>query len=98
MNGILLLIPFILIRFTLLSHFNKEAIKRAAHFAPIVGNETYAYGIYQISNVAIFIYLCFLNITIDSSAFFYISFIVYSYYRGFPYREDDACSKAFRKI
>jgi len=37
MNGFLLLIPFFLIRFGLLSFLNKQALPRAAHFAPMRG-------------------------------------------------------------
>ena len=39
MNGFLLLIPFFLIRFGLLSFLNKQALPRAAHFAPMRGRE-----------------------------------------------------------
>ena len=57
-NGILLLIPFLMIRFGLLSVLNPQAIQRAAYFAPVQGKERIAYYIYQISNVGIF-YLLF---------------------------------------
>jgi len=52
MNGFFLIIPFILIRFGLLARFSSEAVKRAAHFAPLSGNEVFAYWVYQISNAA----------------------------------------------
>ncbi len=65
MNAILIIIPFLLIRFGLLSIVNKEALKRAAYFAPLIGKEKAAYGVYQISNILFFIYLCFLKITTD---------------------------------
>lgn len=61
----LLVIPLILIRFVFLSILDQEALKRAAFFAPLIGNEKVAYWIYQISNISIFIYLCFLKITSD---------------------------------
>jgi len=77
MGGFLLLIPFILIRFGLLSLLNKEAIKRAAHFPVLIGNEVLAYWIYQISNIAIFVYMFFLKIEIKQSLMFYTSLIVY---------------------
>ena len=70
MNGFLLLIPFILIRFGLLSILNKEALKRAAFFAPLVGREKAAYWFYQISNVLIFVYLFFLKIATESYWFY----------------------------
>lgn len=77
MNGFLLLIPFLLIRFVFLSILNKNAIKRAAHFPPMSGNEIIAYWIYQISNVAIFVYLCFLTVIIEFSWLFYTGLTIY---------------------
>lgn len=70
MNGFLLLIPFILIRFGLLSILNKEGLKRAAFFAPLIGKEKTAYCFYQISNILIFVYLFFLKITTDPYWFY----------------------------
>ena len=72
MNGILLLVPFLLIRFALLSAINKKAVGRAAYFAPVRGKEKIAYYIYQISNVGIFVYLLFLAVKADFSWIFYI--------------------------
>lgn len=77
MNSFLLLIPFFLIRFGLLAVINKDAIIRAAHFAPLSGNEMIAYWIYQISNIAIFVYLCFTAVVIDFSWQFYVGLIIY---------------------
>ena len=65
MKGFLLLIPFILIRFGLLSILSKEGLKRAAYFAPLIGKEKGAYLIYQISNILLFAYLFFLEIKTD---------------------------------
>lgn len=77
MNGIILLIPFLLIRFILLSAINKKAIGRAAHYAPVRGKERIAYYIYQISNIGIFIYLAFLTIKVDFSWKFYSGTVFY---------------------
>ncbi len=77
MNGFLLLIPFLLIRFGIPSILNKGAIQRAAHFPPMFGNEKLAYWVYQILNVAIFVYLCFLTVKIDFSWQFYLGLISY---------------------
>ncbi|WP_455619246.1 methyltransferase family protein [Eisenbergiella sp.] len=77
MNGFLLLIPFLLIRFTMLSHLNKDAVKRAAFFAPMAGNEMAAYWIYQLSNAAIFISLFFLKAAIDFSWQFWLGAAFY---------------------
>lgn len=77
MNGFLLLIPFLLIRFGLLSYLNKEAVNRAAHFAPMQGSEAAAYWIYQISNAAIFIYLLFLRVRMDFTWLFFTGMVCY---------------------
>ena len=77
MNGFLLLIPFLIIRFLLLFILNSEAVQRAAHFAPVQGNEKIAYCIYQISNIGIFVYLIFLTVKIDFSWQFYVGLICY---------------------
>lgn len=76
MNAILTVIPLILIRFILLSIVDKESLKRAAFFAPLVGKEKAAYWLYQISNIIIFVYLYFLNIKIDSY-WFYVGLAIY---------------------
>lgn len=76
MNGFLLLIPFILIRFGLLRVLSKEGLKRAASFAPLIGKEKIAYWFYQISNVLIFVYLFFLKVTTDSY-WFYAGLVTY---------------------
>lgn len=60
--GAWLLLPFFLIRFGLLSRLNKDAVSRAAHFAPMRGHEKAAYWIYQVSNGLILILLFFLPI------------------------------------
>ncbi|KXT80927.1 hypothetical protein STRDD11_02106 [Streptococcus sp. DD11] len=35
--------------------FNKDALPRAAYFAPMEGKEKIAYAIYQLSNLALFL-------------------------------------------
>ena len=45
MNGLWLLVPFLLVRFGLLAVLSREAVARAAHFAPMEGGERIAYGI-----------------------------------------------------
>lgn len=76
MNGFFLLIPFILIRFGLLRISNKEGLKRAAFFAPLIGKEKAAYWFYQISNILFFVYLFFLKITTDPY-WFYAGLVTY---------------------
>lgn len=60
--GFLLLLPFFLVRFGLMSRLDRDAVKRAAHFAPMEGREKAAYWTYQISNAAIILYLLFLRV------------------------------------
>lgn len=71
MNGFLLVIPFLIIRFVMLSVLSKKSVQRAAYFAPLKGREKAAYYIYQISNIGIFLYLFFLKIKVDFSYIFY---------------------------
>ena len=63
MNGGVLLIPFLAVRFLLPPAFDSAALRRAAYFAPMQGAERLAYGVYQISNTGIFLYLFFLKIS-----------------------------------
>ncbi|MEA4875854.1 isoprenylcysteine carboxylmethyltransferase family protein [Anaerorhabdus sp.] len=77
MNGFLLLIPFLLIRFNLLSKLSKDGIRRAAHFPSMQGNGILVYWIYQISNVVLFIYLFFLNVTFTATWIFILGIFLY---------------------
>ena len=77
MNALLLLIPFLLVRFGLLLIVNREEIQRAAYFAPMYGHERIAYWIYQISNIAIFVYMFFLTVTVEFTWYFYIGLATY---------------------
>ncbi|WP_294466955.1 methyltransferase [uncultured Anaerofustis sp.] len=76
--GFFLLIPFFLIRFTLLSILNKEAVKRAAYFAPLFNKEKTAYYIYQISNILIIIYLFFLKVKTTPERLFFLGIFIYA--------------------
>lgn len=76
MNGFLLLIPLLLIRYGLLWLLNNEALKRAAFFPPLIGKEKVAFWFYQIATILLFIFLCFLKINIDSG-WFYAGLVVY---------------------
>ena len=57
-----LLLPFFLVRFGLLSLLNKEAVQRAAHFAPLLEREKGAYWLYQLSNTVLLIAPFFLRV------------------------------------
>ena len=74
----LLLLPFFLIRFGLSSMLNGEAVKRAAHFAPLLDKEKMAYWLYQISNVVIVLYMFFLKVQRTDPLMFAIGVVVYT--------------------
>ena len=77
MNGFLLLLPFLAVRFGLLATLNKSAIQRAGYFAPVQGYERIAYYIYQVSNTGLFLYLIFLRVRVDFSLPFYAGVLCY---------------------
>lgn len=74
--GAILLVPFLLIRFGLLSMLNKEAVSRAAHFPPMAQGARPAYWLYQFSTVALFVSMFFLRIRTTSPALFYAGIAV----------------------
>jgi protein-S-isoprenylcysteine O-methyltransferase Ste14 len=65
MNAAFLLIPFIIIRYVLLSLLSRDAMARAAHFAETVGAEKLFYGIYQASTLLLLGGMFFLRVTWD---------------------------------
>jgi len=75
MNAFLLIIPIFLIRFGLLKMINKDALNRAAFFAPLEGREKAAYLFYQLSNALIILYPPFLKIQTKPPLFFIALFI-----------------------
>ena len=64
MNAAVLLIPFFLVRFGLLARFGREAMIRAARFAPLYDAEQAAYWIYQLCTVVILLSLFWLKINV----------------------------------
>ena len=62
MNAAFLLIPFLLIRFLLLGLYNRQALARAAFFAPLAGAEKAAYWVYQLATLLLFVYPFFLKV------------------------------------
>lgn len=78
MSAIIMVIPIIIIRYALLSILNKEALTRAAYFAPLVGREKIAYWIYQITTLFILVDMVLLKIRVDSD-WFYVGLIIYSF-------------------
>ena len=77
MLAVFLLIPFLLIRFPFLAHFSQNAVSRAAHFAPMEGNEKIAYVVYQISNLGLFLFSCLIGIEFDFAVLFYMGAAIY---------------------
>lgn len=77
MNGFLFVIPFLFIRFILLSVMSTKAVQRASHFAPVQGREKVAYYIYQISTIGIVLYPIFLTLKAEHSWKFYLAMIWY---------------------
>lgn len=76
MRVIVLLIPFLLIRFGLLSLFGKKALGRAAQFAPMEPRERPAYWIYQITTLAIFLAAIVLPVK-AGTPIFYLGGVLY---------------------
>ena len=71
MNGFFLLIPFLLIRFVLLFGLDRNAVRRAAHFAPLRGREKIAYLVYQTATAGILLHPFFLTARTDFSPMFF---------------------------
>lgn len=64
MNGIIIVVPILLIRFLLLSLLNKEAVRRAAFYPPVQGIEKMAYWINIITTFLLIIVPFFLQINL----------------------------------
>ena len=78
MSAFVTAIPIIIIRYAFLNILNKEALKRAAYFAPLVGRERIAYWLYQITTLFIMVDLLLLKIKVDSD-WFYIGVVIYCF-------------------
>lgn len=70
MNAGFTVIPIILLRYILLGLLSREALSRAAHFAPLIGKERAAYWVYQLTGLGAIVYLFFLTVKADSFWFF----------------------------
>ena len=70
MNAGFLLIPILLIRYGLLALISREALGRAAYFAPLLGKEKAAYWVYQLATIGTFVTLFFLTIRADTVWFY----------------------------
>lgn len=78
MNGAVLWLPFLLLRFGLLGLLNKNALRRAAHFAPMAGGARAAYYVYQLSNLAFFVALPFLRVRPVPRGWFFAGLAVFT--------------------
>ena len=76
MNGFILVIPVILIRYLLLHIFESKSLKRAAFIPKIPGKQRIAYWVYEISTLLLIFFPCFLKVKTESSLF-YIGLILY---------------------
>jgi len=76
-NGFLLLVPFLLLRFGLLAALDRDAVRRAAHFPPMHGGEVLAYLVYQLSTAALLIAPLFLQVSVAPSPLFLTGGVVY---------------------
>ena len=77
MAGIWLLLLFLIVRFGLLAIIKREAIQRAAYFAPLQKSEKIAYYIYQVSNIGLCICLIMSSVKIDDSLLFYCGIVFF---------------------
>lgn len=76
MNGFILIIPLVIIRYILLYMFDSQSLKRAAFIPKMIGSQRIAYWVYQISTLLIIFYPCFLKIK-SESLLFYVGIILY---------------------
>jgi len=62
----------------LLAKLNKNAMKRASHFPPMIGIEKVAFLIYQMSTIAILVTMLFLEVRINIALPFYTGIVAYA--------------------
>lgn len=77
MNAFWLLLPFWAVRFVPLMILDRAALRRAAYFAPVQDREKAAYYIYQISQLALFVYSIFLTVKFNFSGWFCLGAVCY---------------------
>lgn len=67
LNGFILVLPILFIRYGLLRIISKGALNRAAYYPPVVGIEKIAFIISQITMNIMFIYLIFLKAKLNTT-------------------------------
>jgi protein-S-isoprenylcysteine O-methyltransferase Ste14 len=70
MNAGFLVIPIILIRYGLMALLSREALKRAAHFAPLEDNKKWAYWVNVSTSIGMMIFMFFIKVSADTAWFF----------------------------
>ncbi len=77
MAAFFLFVPLIIIRFGVLAIIDKSAVRRVAHFAPLIGFERVAYWIYQFADLGMFVFLFFGKINSRWPALFAVGMVIY---------------------
>ena len=76
-TGLLLLFPFLLLRFGLLGRLGRDGLGRAAHIPPIGGRERLAYWVYQLSSAGVLVCLCAQRAEVDGAWPFWAGLALY---------------------
>lgn len=76
MNGFILLIPLIIIRYILLYIFDSKSLRRAAFIPQMIGRQRIVYWLYQILTLMVIFYPCFLKVKTEG-LLFYAGIILY---------------------
>jgi len=76
MNGFILLLPLLLLRYLVLYLLNPASLKRALHLPPMAGQLQFIYWIYQISTLVMLLYPAFLRLD-KTKLGFYPGLLIY---------------------
>ena len=76
-SGLLLLFPFLLLRFGLLGRLGRDGLGRAAHIPPMGGRERLAYWVYQLSSAGVLVCLCAQRAEVDGAWPFWAGLVLY---------------------
>ena len=77
LSGVLLLLPFLLLRFGLLGRLGGDGLGRAAHIPPMGGGERLACWVYQLSSAGVLVCLCFQRAAVDGAWPFWTGLVLY---------------------
>lgn len=76
-SGLLLLFPFLLLRFGLLGRLGRDGLAGAAHIPPMGGRERLAYWVYQLSSAGVLVCLCAQRAEVDGAWPFWAGLVLY---------------------